>query len=228
MNFNFTLSSPVSKSFRSQSILSNFDIQTQVISKQISGSLNLEEKPWNIGVIVGASGTGKSSIGKACFKEELIKEFNWSSSSLVDDFNSKCSLEEIIDCLNSVGFSSPPSWIKPYSVLSEGEKMRANLARAISDQDKKLFVFDEFTSVVDRTVACVGSHAIQKAIRKRNRQFVAISCHRDILEWLQPDWVFDTDRMEFFFTQKQGDLKSNFKSLNATGLYGNYLKSITI
>ena len=39
---------------------------------------------------------------------------------------------------------------------------------------------DEFTSVVDRQVAQIGAHAIQKYVRKHGRQFVAVSCHYDI------------------------------------------------
>jgi GNAT superfamily N-acetyltransferase len=56
-----------------------------------------------------------------------------------------------------------------------------------------LVVFDEFTSVVDRTVAQVGSAAVAKAIRSGRiaKRFVAVSCHYDILPWLEPDWVAD-------------------------------------
>jgi len=56
-----------------------------------------------------------------------------------------------------------------------------------------LVVFDEFTSVVDRTVAKIGSAAISKAIRKGRvaRRFVAVTCHYDVVQWLEPDWVLD-------------------------------------
>lgn len=40
-------------------------------------------------------------------------------------------------------------------------KLRVYLANAILS-DKELFVFDEFTSVVDRNVAQIGSFAMQK------------------------------------------------------------------
>ncbi len=52
-------------------------------------------------------------------------------------------------------------------------------------------VFDEFTSVVDRTAARIGSAAVAKAIRRMGRRFVAVSCHYDIAAWLEPDWVLD-------------------------------------
>jgi hypothetical protein len=56
-----------------------------------------------------------------------------------------------------------------------------------------LIVFDEFTSVVDRTVARIGSAALSKAIRSGAiaKRFVAVTCHYDVIRWLQPDWVLD-------------------------------------
>jgi GNAT superfamily N-acetyltransferase len=52
-------------------------------------------------------------------------------------------------------------------------------------------VVDEFSSVVDRQVAKIVSNSVQKYVRKNNRRFVAVSCHYDIIDWLQPDWVFE-------------------------------------
>jgi GNAT superfamily N-acetyltransferase len=54
-------------------------------------------------------------------------------------------------------------------------------------------VFDEFTSVVDRTVARVASAALSKAIRSGAIavRFVAVTCHYDVVRWLGPDWVLD-------------------------------------
>jgi GNAT superfamily N-acetyltransferase len=67
----------------------------------------------------------------------------------------------------------------------------------------KLFVFDEFTSVVDRNVAQIGSFAMQKAIRKSSKQFIAVTCHYDVEDWLLPDWIFNTDTMTFHSNEGQ-------------------------
>ena len=75
--------------------------------------------------------------------------------------------------------------------------MRVDLARALLEKD--FVCFDEFTSVVDRQVAQTSCLAVSKAVRKLNKKFVAVSCHYDILEWLQPDWVFDANTMQSFF-----------------------------
>jgi GNAT superfamily N-acetyltransferase len=127
----------------------------------------------------------------------------------------ECSLEQITNAFNSVGFSSPPSWLKPYSVLSNGQKMRVDLARAILEK-QKFFVFDEFTSVVDRNVAQIGSFAMQKAIRKTDKQFIAVTCHFDVQDWLLPDWVFNTDTMTFqsFEGQKKNRPEIKFEIFN--------------
>lgn len=74
--------------------------------------------------------------------------------------------------------------------------MRVDLARALLEND--FIVFDEFTSVVDRQVAQTASIALNKTIKKLNKQFIAVTCHYDILDWLQPDWVFDTNTMTSF------------------------------
>ena len=60
-------------------------------------------------------------------------------------------------------------------------------------------VFDEFTSVVDRTVARIGAAAVAQAVRRtwcgrpacESKQFVAVTCHYDVAQWLQADWVLD-------------------------------------
>ena len=62
-----------------------------------------------------------------------------------------------------------------------------------------LLAFDEFTSVVDRTVARIASAAVAKAIKRGSIRcrLVAVTCHYDVTEWLQPDWVIDMATGQF-------------------------------
>jgi GNAT superfamily N-acetyltransferase len=54
-------------------------------------------------------------------------------------------------------------------------------------------VIDEFTSVVDRNVAKSCANSIRRYVDQKNiKGLVFASCHYDIIEWLRPDWVFDT------------------------------------
>lgn len=188
-------------SFRVSSIIGKFDLQSEKIIERFQGDINLPTE-WKIGLIVGKSGTGKTTIAKQLFKNAYITDYKYKEHCILDDMPKEASVTEITRTFNSVGFSSPPSWLKPYAVLSNGEKMRVNLARAILENNP-LIVFDEFTSVVDRNVAKIGSFAMQKAIRKSKKQFIAVSCHYDVEDWLMPDWIFDTDTMTFQLNEGQ-------------------------
>jgi GNAT superfamily N-acetyltransferase len=148
---------------------------------------------WRIGAIVGPSASGKSTLARAAYPGGYWRDQTWPARQAIVDCFGRRDVKVVTSMLTAVGFSSPPAWIRPFSALSTGEQFRANLARALLTGGD-LVVYDEFTSVVDRTVARVGSAAVAKSIRKAiiGCRFVAISCHYDMLPWLQPDWVFDT------------------------------------
>lgn len=160
------------------------------------------EKDWNIGLIVGPSGAGKSRVAEHLFGEHFT-ENSWSpTGALLDDFPRALGVKDVTALLTAVGLGSPPAWIRPYSTLSTGERFRADMARILA-YDDPLSVVDEFTSTVDRQVAQVSSHAVAKAVRRLERKLVAVSCHFDILEWLQPDWVYRPDTTDFEWRRLQ-------------------------
>lgn len=146
-------------------------------------------KEWNIGVIWGTSGCGKSHLLEAKFGKPFVH--NWDNSiSMISNFREYLSPKEASELLCAVGLSTVPSWVRPYSCLSMGEKFRADMAMAIAHNDD-IICIDEFTSVVDRDVAKAVSYTLQKYIRKTNRKLVVASCHHDILEWLNADFSFN-------------------------------------
>lgn len=201
-NFDIIRKSNPKETFRVASVIGTYDLQSKNIEERFVGNIDFENIEWQIGLIVGNSGTGKTTIAKELFPYAYITNYEYVSESVLDDMPKEASVSEITKAFTSVGFASVPSWLKPYSVLSNGEKMRVDLARAIlSNED--LFVFDEFTSVVDRNIAKIGSFATQKAIRKTKKKFIAVGCHYDVEDWLMPDWVFDTNSMTFRICEGQ-------------------------
>ena len=223
-HFDIVKQSDIDKTYRVARIMGDYDVKTDHAKEHFIGNIDLPDD-WQIGVIWGGSGTGKTTIARELFGNQLITGFEYTAKSVVDDMPKQCGMDEIEKMFYSVGFGSVPCWLKPYSVLSNGEKMRVDLARAMLEKD--FVVFDEFTSVVDRQVAQTASLAISKAVRRTGKKFIAITCHKDIIDWLEPDWVFDTNEMSGFFVTAH-IRKSDSPSGNVGGTNGRSLNDIII
>ncbi len=143
------------------------------------------ELEFNILAIVGASGTGKSTFSKYFGEEKKLIYDN--NKAIISHFENP---EIAVEKLCAVGLNSIPTWCKPRNVLSIGEGFRCDLARRIEDN----CIIDEFTSNVDRNVALSCSKSIGKYIRNKNlKKCVFVSCHKDFIDCLCPDYVVDLD-----------------------------------
>ena len=207
-------------------MVGSYTLSDVKLEKHFKGSIPIEDNDWQVGVIVGRSGSGKTSIAKHLFPEAYIRGLEYSHKCVLDDFPQELETSEITRMLCSVGFASPPDWLKSYDCLSQGEKMRVDIARALC-LDKSVIVFDEFTSVVDREIAKVSAFAISKAVRRSKKKFIAVTCHYDVVDWLEPDWVFSTDTMEFT-RKKEAGRPLNSKSIGAALPFGRCFGTITI
>lgn len=196
-----TVSCPVQRSFRVEQVAGLFDVP---LAEQAEERFEVEmpdlDADWQVGLIVGPSGSGKSAVARKLFGDLLQAAIHWPREAAVIDGFGELPIKRITELLTSVGFGSPPAWIKPYHVLSGGQRFRCDLARALAvglacsqSEAAPLVAVDEFTSVVDRTVARIGSAAVAKAIRggRVRCRFVAVTCHYDVAEWLEPDWKID-------------------------------------
>ena len=238
--YDVTVTCPVFDSFRVQQVGGMFDVPVRErVSERFRVDVPELGDDWRIGLIVGPSASGKSTIARGIFGRRLYQCGQWPRDRAVVDCLGDRPIKEITSLFTAVGFSSPPSWIKPYHVLSEGEKFRCDLARALAGSGEgrvergegrvesgesclrsashlssltphpsplttdhsplPIVAFDEFTSVVDRNVARIASAAIAKAVRRGiiKCRFVAVTCHYDVTEWLQPDWIIDMATSEF-------------------------------
>jgi ABC-type ATPase involved in cell division/GNAT superfamily N-acetyltransferase len=185
----------LSRSPRVRQLEAMFDVPaSEKATLRWHGDLPIEDADWNVGLIVGPSGAGKSTILRETFGG--MPELSWSGASVLDDFAPGLSMRDISAVCQAVGFNTIPAWMRPYAVLSNGERFRVDLARRMLESGDPI-VIDEFTSVVDRQVAQIGAHAAQKYVRRAGRRLVAASCHYDIVDWLQPDWVFEPSTMTF-------------------------------
>ncbi len=194
-----TVQTPIRDSFRVRQVSGMFDLpEKNTWGETFSAELPALDEPWTIGCIVGPSGSGKSTLARAAYQAHYYEAAAWPRDRAVIDCLGDAPIQQLTHTLTAVGLGSPPAWLKPFAVLSNGEKFRCELARALltaagDRQPHQLLVFDEFTSLVDRNVAKIASAALSKSIRsgRLNCRFVAVTCHADIVEWLEPDWVLD-------------------------------------
>jgi len=194
-----------------------FDVSlAEKATERFAVELPGEDEAWDVGLIVGPSGSGKSTVASRFYGEKLYRGAEWPEDRAVIDCFGDLPVRHAVELFTAVGFSSPPAWVKPYRVLSCGERFRCDLARALGVGDattsaltsdvsrdpvgersagasRLTVAFDEFTSVVDRNVARACSHAIAKGIRRGSIacRFVAVTCHYDVAEWLEADWALD-------------------------------------
>ncbi|MBI5919030.1 MAG: ABC transporter ATP-binding protein [Nitrosomonadales bacterium] len=179
--------------YRAARVKSLFNVESGA-DFSLDADLPIDDGDWSIGVVVGPSGSGKSSIG-AAFGHTYSP--NWPADlPVIDAIAPGGDFNAATGALSAVGLGSVPTWLRPFHVLSNGEQFRATLARLVCEAPE-LAVVDEFSSVVDRQIARVGAGAFAKAWRRTGNKVVLLSCHYDILDWIEPDWVFDTASGQF-------------------------------
>lgn len=136
-------------------------------------------------VITGASGSGKSTFLKN-FNSNPWKTYDC-SKAIVSNFSNP---DEATENLGAAGLNSIPVWCKPRNVLSVGEGFRADVALNLCSNA----CFDEFTSTVDRNVAISLAVSIGKHIKRAGlKNMIFCSCHKDYIDYLNPDFVVDLD-----------------------------------
>jgi hypothetical protein len=201
-----TVETAIQESSRVAQMRGLFDLPVEKTScQQWQVTLPLDEQPWLIGLITGPSGCGKSTIARHFWPDECRWSHDWdTNASVLDGFPPALSIKDITALLSSVGFSSPPAWLRPFHVLSTGQQFRVTLARLLASHlssrettSGRPIVFDEYTSVVDRTVARIGSTALARTVRQYQVPFIAVTCHDDVIDWLQPDWVYRPAEQRF-------------------------------
>jgi ABC-type lipoprotein export system ATPase subunit len=177
----------------------NYDIQNRDItttevpmpSKEDMEEMN--KSHWNIMLICGKSGSGKSTILKEIGNVKPI-EYDY-SKAVISQFEGY-SEEEVCDLLNGVGLSSVPNWLRKPNELSNGERARLDIAKSIYDAKGGIVILDEFTSVVNRAAAKSMSFALQRYARQKDLKIVIASCHFDIIEWLNPNYIFNLNHKD--------------------------------
>jgi ABC-type lipoprotein export system ATPase subunit/GNAT superfamily N-acetyltransferase len=156
------------------------------IKDYVEPTITIPELPQEgIVLIVGTSGSGKSTILRSLGANQAITISP--CSTVIENFSTPERGEEL---LLAAGLRSIPAWFRPPGTLSNGEYHRFEMAMALN---QGIECIDEFTSVVDRDTAKSLAYSVRQWFNKNPGVLYIASCHRDIIDWLDPDWVYDTD-----------------------------------
>lgn len=194
------LESPIITDRFCEHLFNHYDIQNRektVTEVPIPSQEDIDEMnktDWNILLICGKSGSGKSTILKQVYGDVKPIEYDY-NKCVISQFPNLTE-EEVCDLLQSIGLSSVPTWLRKPQELSNGERARLDIAKAIYDANGDTIVIDEFTSVVNRHAAMSMSHALQRYVRQKNLKVIIASCHFDIIEWIQPDYIFNLEHRD--------------------------------
>ncbi len=153
--------------------------------------LSLTLYPGWICCITGPSGAGKSILLNAlCGQtppDERIRIENIpleSTHSVIDCIDSPPA--QSLPILTRAGLSDVWCLLQSPTSLSEGQKWRYRLAKALMTPAKFLFA-DEFCAALDTTTALVIACQLRRTIRRTGRILILAGCREDVLAELQPD-----------------------------------------
>ena len=167
---------------------------------QVFTNFEINIEPGEIVLITGDSGSGKSTLLHE-IKAQMsgLVEFGGNieqiSVSGVDPEEVLIegvgdNISEAISILSFAGLNEAFLMLRKFKELSDGQKYRYAIAKMLSKNESKTWIFDEFGAVLDRVTAKVVSYTVQKIARKTGRTLIVATTHEDLVQDLKPDiWV---------------------------------------
>jgi ABC-type lipoprotein export system ATPase subunit len=178
-------------------VCEKYDLQMKEKVTSIIPMINVDELnsfEWNIGLICGNSGSGKSTILN---KLGEIKTPTYDFSKPICSQFPHLSEQEVCDLLSSMGLASVPLWLHKPNELSNGEKARLDLCWLITNaKEGEILLIDEFTSVINRSAAQSLSYCFQRYVRKHGLKVILASCHYDCVDFLNCDFIYNLNKQE--------------------------------
>jgi ABC-type lipoprotein export system ATPase subunit/GNAT superfamily N-acetyltransferase len=191
-----------------QAILDCFGLSGDAIQSKVISNLALEATGGNIIFVTGPSGCGKSLLLTALDQSIALPYVSTSRDSarnnsysvgwirdlppdvpLIEFFASRWGMEKALAALNQAGLSEAYVYLKPFSLLSRGQRYRARLADLALREDQ-VWLIDEFCADLDPMTARIVASNLRKHVMKYQRiAIVAAANHDHYLDCLRPTRV---------------------------------------
>lgn len=182
----------VARSPRVLEIAEAFGIGLEDSEFVVFDNLQLQVKQGDVVYITGQSGGGKSVLLR-----ELASQLAAAGKTVVNldavVLEDKPLIDQLgkdtnhaIQLLATAGISDAYLYVRKPSELSDGQRYRFRLAKAI-EQGAQVWVADEFLAVLDRTAAKVIAYSLQKSARKAGATVIVATTHTDMVPDLAPD-----------------------------------------
>ncbi|MCG8405347.1 MAG: ATP-binding cassette domain-containing protein [Phycisphaerales bacterium] len=183
---------------RKRDVCWNFGIPPREAPYVIADDLAVTLRPGSIILLTGPSGSGKTTILNAIAGK--VERPIWvgrgrfpADRAIVDAVAPRKPLAVVLEILTACGLGEPRLWVRQFADLSDGERFRAGLARAVGnaighDDPRPRTIFcDEFSAILHRRTAKAVAYSLRKLVTRHRLTLVVATTHDDILEDLQPN-----------------------------------------
>lgn len=190
-------------SLRTADVTTRFGLTLPAEPTAIAVGLRVTLGPGEVVLLYGPSGSGKSTLLAELHRRFpggcLVQRIRFPQDvAIVDWVAPSRSLAEAIAIMTACGLGDANLWLRPFSVLSEGERFRARLARAVSLHNQAgvsaPLLCDEFCSGLHTRAAKALSYTLGKIARQRGLCVILASSRDDVIRDLQPTTLVNLDR----------------------------------
>lgn len=188
-------------------IMESFGIATERLAQRLTGSVSFSAPTGTVTFVAGASGCGKSlflanldpqwssttvdakgSIEPRDYRAGWLRPLPH-QATLFGHLAERHGPERAFDALARVGLSEALLFLKPFEMLSRGQRYRAMLADLLL-QDHDVWLIDEFCSDLDPLSARIVASRLRETVRDEGRTaFVAAANNSHFIHALRPNQV---------------------------------------
>ncbi|NLX23614.1 MAG: hypothetical protein GXY55_18330 [Phycisphaerae bacterium] len=173
-----------------------FGVPLEVAGRTIADNLRVGLASGTITLVTGPSGSGKSLLLRAIARHipdsRMVHAVPFPSDvSVIDAVAPTRPLYDALGILTACGLGEPMLWIQRFDQLSDGERFRARLARALSLQQRHAssapLLCDEFGAILHRRLARSLAFNLRKLVSRRRLCLVVATSQDDLADDLRPD-----------------------------------------